>query len=69
MFNPIFHHVLLGKLRDITFIISTYLSYFLRKELEVPPLVKLLVMVFVLEYKVLSAIFGGKMEGVRVKKV
>lgn len=44
---------------DIMFVISTFLAYFLREELELPPPAKPLAMELTTEYGVLLAIFKG----------
>lgn len=54
---------------DITFVASTCLAYIPWEELELPPQTKPLEIVFVLERRVLSAIFRREMEGTILKEV
>lgn len=69
MLTPYFPRMPMGKPRYITFAAITCLSYFLWEELELTPPEKHLTMVFMLEHRVLLAIFRGNMEGIRMKKV
>lgn len=49
--------------RNITFMLSTCLAYFLREELELPPPAKPVATMLTLECSVLSAIFCGRQRG------
>lgn len=62
MLTHVLPRVPLVKLEDITFITSTCLAYLLREELVLSLPEKPLVIVYVLEHRVLSAIFSEKRE-------
>lgn len=54
---------------DITYVASTCLAYIPWEELELPPQMNSLDIVFVLECRVLSAIFKREMEEIILKEV